>query len=87
MTFFNTLYFLNDEISSFSFLRFELAPVVSCTTHIFFDSFSANRENIVVTTLKINLIILKHIIFSSSARAIHNTLFWLRVKKIVQEQV
>ena len=26
MTFFNTLYFLNDEISSFSFFRFESAP-------------------------------------------------------------
>ena len=26
MTFFNTLYFLNDEISSFSFFRFEPPP-------------------------------------------------------------
>ena len=34
MTFFNTLYFLNDEISSFSFFRFESAWVVSYTTQI-----------------------------------------------------
>ena len=32
MTFFNTLYFLNDEISSFLFFRFESAPLVAYTT-------------------------------------------------------
>ena len=32
MTFFNTLYFLNDEISSFSFFLFESPPPVTHTT-------------------------------------------------------
>ena len=45
-----------------------------------FDSCSANTQNTNVIMLKINLIS-EHTVFSSSAHTIHNTLFWLRVKK------
>ena len=38
-------------------------------------------------TLKSNAIIEKNIIFSSSARTIRNTLFWLWVKEILRKQM
>ena len=54
---------------------------VTFLLHIFFDSYSANRKNINVTTLKIYAIISKETIFNSSVHTIYNTLVWLWVKK------
>ena len=53
MTFFNTLYFVNDEISSFSFFSFEPAPVVSYTTLII-GKISLNIENTFLDTFQLH---------------------------------
>ena len=55
---------------------------MSNSLHIFFESHSANTQNINATTVKIRNHIKTHV--NASAHRIHNTLFWFRDKKLYE---